>query len=79
MLGGAKSQFDGDIIMKIEKGKTFKQNEVFHDKNRYQNKDLSLLRYNIYSKSLYGGFKNDSKQSQINEVESIWKDIVIDV
>jgi hypothetical protein len=33
MHGGAKSQFDGDIIMKIEKGETFKQKEVFHDKN----------------------------------------------
>ena len=55
---GAKSQFDGDIIMKIEKGETFKENEVYHDKNRYQNKDLSELRYNIYSKSLSSGLLN---------------------
>jgi hypothetical protein len=39
MHGSAKSQFDHDIIMKIEKGETFKQNEVYHDKNRCQNKD----------------------------------------
>ena len=54
MRGGSKAQFDGDIIMKIEKGDDFKQNEVYHDKNRYQNKDLSQLRYNIYLQRLNG-------------------------
>lgn len=55
MRGAAKSQFDGDIIMKIDKGDDYKQNEVYHDKNHYQNKDLSRLRYYIYSQYLSSG------------------------
>jgi len=48
MRGGAAAQFDGDIIMKINKDGDFKQNYVYHDKNRYQNKDLNTLKFNIY-------------------------------
>jgi len=81
MRGGAKSQFDGDIIMKIDKGDDFKENFVFHDKNRYQNKDLSLLRYNIYSQGLAGGLLNAEPvvklQSQNAELEAVWKDVTI--
>jgi len=52
MRGGAKAQFDGDVIMKIVKGKDFKENEVYHDKNRYQSKDLTDLKYNIYTQAM---------------------------
>ncbi len=81
MRGGAKSQFDGDIIMKIDKGDDFKQNEVYHDKNRYQNKDLSQLRYNIYSKSLTGDFliNESAPKLQIQKIQpvAVWEDVTI--
>ncbi|MCF6224560.1 MAG: hypothetical protein L3J34_12680 [Flavobacteriaceae bacterium] len=83
MRGGAKSQFDGDIIMKIEKGETFKENEVYHDKNRYQDKDLSLLRYNIYGQSLSGDMLNATKsfasiQPQISQPKrAVWENSVV--
>ena len=78
MRGGAKSQFDGDIIMKIDKGEDFKENEVYHDKNRYQNKDLRQLRYNIYSQSLSVGLINNeiylkSETRNMHPV-AVWKD-----
>jgi len=81
MRGGAKSQFDGDIIMKIEKGDDFKQNEVYHNKNRYQNKDLNQLRYNIYSQTLSGGLLNAEPvaklPNQMNQQGAIWEDVTI--
>jgi|GEM_PF-1275342 len=54
MRGGASAQFDGDIIMKINKDKNgdFKQNYVYHDKNRYQSKDLNSLKFNIYKQKI---------------------------
>ena len=83
MRGGAKSQFDGDIIMKIEKGETFKQNEVYHDKNWYQNKDLSLLRYNIYSQGLAGVVLNTKPvaiiPTQNTELGAVWEDVTVAV
>ena len=81
MRGSAKSQFDGDIIIKIEKGETFRQNEVFHDKNHYQNKDLSLLRYNIYHQGLAGGLLNAVPvadiQSQNSEMGAVWENMTV--
>ena len=78
MRGGTKSQFDGDITIKINKGETFKENEVYHDKNRYQNKDLSELRYNIYGKSLSDGLLNREPVAEINNQNSkmgaVWED-----
>jgi len=83
MRGGAKSQFDGDIIMKIDKGDDFKQNEVYHDKNRYQNKDLSQLRYNIYSQSLSGGLLSNESvpklQIQKTQPVIVWEDAIIEL
>jgi len=81
MRGGAKSQFDGDIIMKIDKGDDFKENFVFHDKNRYQNKDLSLLRYNIYGQALSGGLLDNKSvpklQIQNEKPVTVWEDVTI--
>ena len=52
-------------------------------KNRYQNKDLSLLRYNIYIKSLSGGLLNAEPvakfQSQNSEMGDIWEDVTIKI
>lgn len=54
MRGGAASQFDGDIIMKLEKSESgsFKENFAFHDKNRYQSIELDKLKFNTYTHKL---------------------------
>jgi hypothetical protein len=52
MRGGSKSQFDGDIILFIEKFPNYKENYVYPDKNRYQNKQLDQLKYNIFSQKM---------------------------
>jgi len=52
MRGGAKAQFDGDVILKISKEDDFKYNFIYADKNRYQNKPLNEVCYNIYEQKL---------------------------
>jgi len=66
MRGGSSAQFDGDIIMKIHKNKDgdFKQNYVYHDKNRYQNKDLKTIEIMNKSKAkVKKGFASKAKQN----------------
>ena len=67
MRGGAKSGFDGDCIFFVEKSTDFKQHYVYTDKNRYQNRNLEELKYNIY----LGELNPISKEEQFNlqEVE----------
>ncbi len=69
--------------MKIDKGDDFKENFVFYDKNCYQNKDLSLLRYNIYSQSLSGGLLNTEPvakiENQNSELCAVWEDVTITI
>lgn len=69
MRGGSKAQFDGDIIMKINKGEDFKENFVYHDKNRYQNKDLEELKYNVFEVGLnvQDGKKEEEKETDWGE------------
>lgn len=52
MRGGSSSQFDGDIVLFVEKFPDFNDNYVFADKNRYQNRSLDELHYNIASAKL---------------------------
>jgi len=52
MRGGSKSQFDGDIIMKIEKAPDFKESTAYFDKHRYQNVPLDQLHYNIFTQKM---------------------------
>lgn len=52
MRGGSKSQFDGDIICFVEKQPNYKDNYVQANKNRYQDKNLEELKFNIYSGAL---------------------------
>ncbi|CAL2114141.1 DUF1738 domain-containing protein [Tenacibaculum sp. 190130A14a] len=52
MRGGSKSGFDGDCIFFTEKTNHYKTNFIYTDKNRYQNKPLDELKYNIYSGKL---------------------------
>ncbi len=52
MRGGSDAQFDGDIILKVEKSQDFKENYCVATKNRYQNKDIHTLKYNIFYKRM---------------------------
>lgn len=52
MRGGSSSQFDGDIILFVEKFADFANNYVYADKNRYQNRSLDELHYNIANAKL---------------------------
>ncbi|MEN8123245.1 MAG: hypothetical protein ABFS35_23110 [Bacteroidota bacterium] len=70
------------FIMKINKGEDFKQNEVVHDKNRFQNKDLSLLRYNIYSQCLSESLLNEPVaeiQIQNPKMGAVWEDVSVTI
>ncbi|MBB1195099.1 hypothetical protein DNC80_15660, partial [Flavobacterium sp. SOK18b] len=65
MRGGSSSQFDGDVILFVEKFPNFSENYVYADKNRYQNQSLEDLHYNI------AGARLDQPQLFTEEVERI--------
>ena len=84
MRGGAKAQFDGDIIMKVDKGDDFKNNIVYHDKNRYHNADLTQLHYNIYNQKLVAHTPEEEtpeplpeNQPIVDEIKDIWEDATV--
>ncbi|WP_281238164.1 zincin-like metallopeptidase domain-containing protein [Flavobacterium praedii] len=54
MRGGSKSQFDADIVLFTEKKDDYRENYIYADKNRYQNKPLDGLKFNIFNKKLQG-------------------------
>jgi len=54
MRGGSKSQFDADIVLFTKKEADYRNNYIYADKNRYQNKPLDGLKFNIFSKTLQG-------------------------
>lgn len=49
MRGGSKSQFDADIVLFTQKEQDYRNNYVWADKNRYQDKPLDQLKFNIYN------------------------------
>ena len=49
MRGGSTSQFDGDIILFVEKFPDYRKSYVYPNKNRYTKIPLDQLKYNIYS------------------------------
>ena len=51
--GGAEVVFDGDIIIKMVKEPSFKENYAYFDKNRYTLEPLENLRFNIASGKVY--------------------------
>ncbi len=53
MRGGSKSQFDGDIILMVQKEDDYTNNFVYNDKNRYNKIPLNELHYNIHSQMTY--------------------------
>lgn len=58
MRGGSSSQFDADMVMKIEKDADYKNNYAFFDKNRYQGK--ADLKYNIHGQKLTDGEEEET-------------------
>ena len=59
MRGGSQAQFDGDIVLKVKKQSDFKDNYIYSDKNRYQDKDLNSLFYNVYYQKVITELSND--------------------
>ncbi len=51
--GGAEIVFDGDIITKMVKMPSFKDNYAYFDKNRYTKVPIENLRYNILSGKVF--------------------------
>jgi antirestriction protein ArdC len=51
--GGAEVVFDGDIIIKMVKEKSFADNYAYFDKNRYTKIAIEKIRYNIASGTTY--------------------------
>lgn len=68
MRGGSQAQFDGDIILKVNKEVDFKNNYIYANKNRYQDKDLSNLFYNVYYQKT--DYKTPEEVQADNEVKS---------
>ncbi len=52
MRGGSESQFDGDIILFVDKHEDYRYSYVYANKNRYQDKPLNELKFNIYQGKL---------------------------
>ncbi len=52
MRGGSKSQFDADIVLFTEKKTDYRDNYIYADKNRYQDKPLDGLKFNIFNRKL---------------------------
>ena len=52
MRGGSDAQYDGDIISFIKKETQFKDNYIYHDKNRFATQPIHTTNYNIASQSL---------------------------
>jgi hypothetical protein len=53
MRGGSANEFDGDIIIKGEKGNNFNENKLYHYKNRYTIVDINDIAYNIAFHGVY--------------------------
>jgi len=66
MRGGSKAAFDGDIILKMDKAPDYRNSFVYANKNRYQNKPLDTLKYNIYTKSLMRDNEPIAPPTQLN-------------
>ena len=66
MKGGSDAAFDGDIISYISKESRFEDNFIYHDKNRYQDKPLDRLHYNILNKKLIKTEEDQQRSTATN-------------
>lgn len=71
MRGGSSSQFDGDIILFVEKFPDFADNYVYADKNRYQDRSLDELHYNIATAKLMQPEPGEKELVFTEEIERI--------
>lgn len=71
--GGAEVVFDGDIIIKMVKEKSFAENYAYFDKNRYTLIPIENIRYNIASGTCY----NPNEQLQPVATETKQEEIEI--
>lgn len=71
--GGAEVVFDGDIIIKMVKEKSFAENYAYFDKNRYTLIPIENIRYNIASGTTY----NPNEQLQLVATETEQEEIEI--
>ena len=62
MRGGSKSEFDGDVILLVEKFPDYRENYVYPTKNRYNSLPANELRFNIYSGQMLGSPENQPVQ-----------------
>ncbi len=62
---------DGNCVFYVEKSPYFKKHYVYTDKNRYQNRNLEELQYNIYSGKLnpIASEQTNGQSSNLQEVE----------
>ncbi|WP_394760069.1 hypothetical protein [Flavobacterium sp.] len=74
MRGGSKSQFDADIVLFTKKEADYRDNYIYADKNRYQNKPLDGLHFNIYNGKLVAeNSETESTDGLENTLEQINK------
>lgn len=71
MRGGSSSQFDGDVILFVEKFPDFADNYVYADKNRYQDRSLDELHYNISTAKLMQPESGEKELVFTEEIERI--------
>lgn len=79
MRGGTESQFDGDCIFFVEKKANYKDSFVYANKNRYQNRPLDEIEFNIFSGQLNQKTdqENNIPESEPNQQEIQFIDIVV--
>ncbi len=65
MRGGSESQFDGDVILFVEKNPDYRESYVYANKNRYQDKPLHELHFNIF----LGQLNENHSELNITETE----------
>lgn len=71
MRGGSKSQFDADVVLFTEKMPNYKDNYIWADKNRYQDKPLDELKFNIFSKKIVRATPEASAEPQTIQIKKL--------
>lgn len=67
--GGAEVVFDGDIIIKMVKEKSFAENYAYFDKNRYTLIPTENIRYNIATGKVYNPNEETATVTEQEEME----------
>lgn len=62
--GGSEVVFDGDIIIKMVKEKSFEDNYAYFDKNRYTKVPIETIRYNIATGTVYNPQQIEAQEEE---------------